>query len=85
MGVGLAGKQNITLALPKDLLQRAKRIAVSRRKSISGLLTEMIEDLVTSEEEYAQARDRQLALLERGLDLGTRGRVTWTRDELHER
>lgn len=80
-----APKQNITLALPKDLLQKAKRIAVNRRKSISGLLTEMIEDLVSSAEEYAQARDRQLALLERGLDLGTRGQASWTRDELHER
>jgi hypothetical protein len=85
MGMGLAEKQNITLAIPKDLLQKAKGIAVSRRKSISGLLIEMIQDLVRSEEEYARARDRQLALLERGLDLGTGGRATWTRDELHER
>jgi hypothetical protein len=78
-------KQNITLAIPKELLQKAKRIAVSRRKSISGLLTEMIADLVSSEEEYAQARERQLALLESGFDLGTRGHAGWTRDELHGR
>ena len=68
----------------KDLLHKAKRIAVNRRKSSSGLLTEMIEDLVSSEE-YAQARDRQIARLKRGLDLGTRGQASWTRDELHER
>ena len=80
-----APRQNITLALSKDLLQKAKRIAVKLRKSISGLLTEMFEDLVSSEEEYCQARNRQLALLERGLDLGTGGQESWTRDELHER
>lgn len=78
-------KQNITLAIPKDLLQKAERIAVDRHQSISGLLTEMIVDLVGSEESYVQARDRQLALLATGLDLGTHGRVSWTRDELHER
>jgi len=80
-----AEKQNITLAIPKDLLQKAKRIAVDRHQSVSGLLTAMIVDLVSSEESYVQARDRQLALLATGLDLGTQGRVSWTRDELHER
>ncbi|HBL29994.1 MAG TPA: CopG family transcriptional regulator [Acidobacteria bacterium] len=78
-------KQNITLAIPKALLQKAKRIAVDRHQSVSGLLTAMIVDLVSAEESYAQARDRQLALLAAGLDLGTQGRVSWTRDELHER
>lgn len=45
----------------------------------------MPKDLVDSEEEYAKARERQLALLEKGYDLGTGGITTWTRDELHER
>jgi len=31
------------------------------------------------------AKERSLALLRDGLNLGTNGRVTWSRDELHER
>lgn len=43
-------RQNVTLALPKKVLQR-----------------------------------RALSSLKRPPNLGTRGRRTWTRDELHER
>jgi calcineurin-like phosphoesterase len=28
---------------------------------------------------------RQLAMLEYGFDLGTKGNITWSREELHER
>lgn len=78
-------KQNVTLAIPKNILQQAKLIAVRQQTSISGLLTRMLEELVESEEEYGRARDQHLALLEHGFDLGTEGQVSWTRDELHER
>jgi tryptophan 2,3-dioxygenase len=78
-------KQNVTLALPKDLLQRAKSVAVNKRMSLSGLLIDLLQDLVDSEEEYAHARDRQLAILERGYRLGTGGSIGWSRDELHDR
>jgi hypothetical protein len=77
--------QNITLAVPKDVLYKAKRIALERRKSLSGLLTQMLTDMVASDEAYDEARCRQLALLERGISLGTQGVIRWTREELHER
>ena len=78
-------KQNITLALPKHLLQRAKLLAVQKQTSISGLLTEALEEMVDLEEGYSRARDRHLALMAQGFDLGTGGSIDWTRDELHER
>jgi hypothetical protein len=78
-------KQNITLALPKHLLQRAKLLAVQKQTSISGLLTEALEEIVDSEEGYSRARDRHLTLMAQGFDLGTEGSIDWTRDELHER
>ncbi len=77
--------QNITLSLPKDILRRVKHIAVERQTSVSGLMVEMLEDLVRRQDAYVQARERQLALMEKGLHLGTNGKITWTRDELHER
>lgn len=37
----------------------------------------MPKDLVDSRDEYTKARERQLALLEKGYDLGTGGIATW--------
>ncbi len=77
--------QNITLAIPKDVLHRARQIAVARQTSLSSMVTQAILDLVEHEDAYQAACDRQLAYLERGMNLGTQGAVTWTREALHER
>lgn len=77
--------QNITLAIPKDILRKAKILAVEKNTSLSGLLTQTLKELVERQEAYDQARHRNLALMERGLELGTHGKTQWTREELHER
>lgn len=77
--------RNITLSLPEDLLRRVKVLAARRETSISRLLAEALTALVAREEGYAQAERRHLALLQRGLNLGTRGQVSWSREALHER
>jgi hypothetical protein len=78
-------RQNITLALPKDLLLKVKMIAVRRQVSVASLLASEIEKLLLREEAYDHACRRHLQVLEQGFDLGTGGRMTSTRDELHER
>ena len=78
-------RQNVTLSLPKSLLKKAKVIAASREKSLSELLRESLEEKVREANGYKRARQKQLKLLKEGLDLGTKGRITTTRDELHER
>ncbi len=77
--------RNVTLSLPDDLLRRAKVLAAQRDTSISRLLTEALTTIVAREEGYTQAQRQHLALLRRGLNLGTRGRASWTREALHER
>ena len=77
--------QNVTLAIPKDILRKAKIIAVQKNTSLSGLLTQTLVEIVSCEESYEQARQRSLELLKSGFDLGTKGNVTWKREELHER
>ncbi|MGE5598216.1 MAG: CopG family transcriptional regulator [Bacteroidota bacterium] len=77
--------QNITLSVPKEILRRVKHIAVERNTSVSGLMVEMLEELVHRDDAYEQARERHMALLKKGFNLGTNGKITWTRDELHER
>jgi len=77
--------QNITLSVRKDVLRKAKLLAVRRNTSLSRLLTETLEELVAREDRYEAARRKHLAMLERGFDLGTGGVATWRRDDLHER
>jgi predicted transcriptional regulator len=77
--------QNITLALPKELLYKIKRVALERRTSVSGLLTQALTEIVAREDSYVTARRRHLAWLEHGADLGTNGKIEWRREDLHER
>ena len=78
-------RQNVTLSLPKLLLKKAKVIAASREKSLSELLRESLEQKVREANGYKKARQRQLKLLKEDLDLGTKGHIATTRDEVHER
>ncbi len=77
--------QNITLALPKKVLRKVKLLAVKRHTSVSGLVTQALEDLVEKEDFYMEARKRQLAWLENGFDLGSGEQIKISREELHER
>ncbi len=77
--------QNVTLSIPKLLLKQAKIIAASQDKSLSQLLRESLEEKVREEADYSKAQKRQLRLLEKGLDLGTEGRMKTRRDDLHVR
>jgi hypothetical protein len=76
-------KQNITLRLSKETIQKARVLAARRSTSISGLLTSQIEQLAETEDEYERAMKRAFARMERGFHLG--GVHKMDRDALHER
>ena len=76
-------KQNVTISLSTDTIQKAKMLAAKRSTSISGLLAEQMESLVGKEEAYERAQRAALALLRKGFHLG--GKVMLSRDKLHER
>lgn len=78
-------RQNVTLSLPKSLLKKAKALAASKEKSLSVLLKESLEEKINEATGYNQARDRQVSALKRGFNLGTKGRITMSREELHAR
>jgi metal-responsive CopG/Arc/MetJ family transcriptional regulator len=78
-------RQNVTLSLPKSLLKKAKVVAATRDKSLSEFLRESLEEKVRDATGYKRARERQLKLLRKGLNLGTKGLITTTREELHAR
>jgi predicted transcriptional regulator len=77
--------QNITLSIPKDILRKAKILAIEQNTSLSGLLTQTLRELVERQEAYDQACGRNLTLLEKGFNLGTEGNINWIREDLHER
>jgi len=77
--------QNITLSLPEEDLREARILAARRGTSVSQLLARMLRETVERETGYDAARQRSLSTLREGLDLGTGGRATWSRDEIHER
>ncbi len=77
--------RNITLSLPEETLREAKVVAAKRGTSVSALLAAALSELVEHESGYAAAKERSLTALGRGRDLGTRGKMGWERDELHER
>ncbi len=76
-------RQNITLSLDKDLLQKARVLAVRRQTSVSGLLRAELEKLVSSEEEYERSKQKAMADLAKGFHFGGGGMMP--REELHDR
>jgi hypothetical protein len=77
------GKQNVTVSLDRQIIQKARIVAARRSTSISGLLARQIEILVGEEEAYERAERQAMILLDQGFHMG--GGVQGSRDELHER
>jgi hypothetical protein len=76
-------KQNLTVSLAPQTIQKIRVLAARRATSISGLLAEHIEMLVEEEEAYEYAQRQAMTMLEKGFHLG--GEIRATRDEWHER
>jgi predicted transcriptional regulator len=76
-------KQNVTISLSTQLIQKVKILAAKRSTSISGLLAAQVEALVNEDDHYERAAASAIARMERGLHLGG-GRMV-SRDELHAR
>jgi hypothetical protein len=76
-------KTKITLRLDAELLQAARAAAAEEGRPLSALLTDQLAAIVRERRGFAQARDRAVARLREGIDLG------WTparsRHEVHER
>jgi predicted transcriptional regulator len=78
-------KQNVTISIPKDVLKKAKHIALNRQTSLSRLLAETLEEIVEKDDAYGRAKERQLAAMKKGFDLGVKGKMAWKREDLHAR
>jgi predicted transcriptional regulator len=78
-------KQNVTISVSKDILRKAKHIAIDRQTSLSRLLADALEDIVEREDRYGKAKARQQAMMKNGFNLGVKGKISWKREDLHAR
>jgi hypothetical protein len=78
-------KQNITLSIRKDILQKVKILAVKQRTSVSALMTNLLEHIVALDEGYQTGKQKYSQLLQQDIDLGTNGLINWSREDLHDR
>ena len=76
-------KQNVTISLTRQTLQKVRVLAARRATSISGLLAKQVEILVGEEEAYGRAQRQAMSLLDQGFHMG--GVIRASREELHER
>jgi metal-responsive CopG/Arc/MetJ family transcriptional regulator len=80
------GNKNVTFNLPESLLHEIKNNAAKRNQSKSSLVTDAVEKMVQQrDDEYEKAKGRILERLDHPFNLGTNDKITWTRDEVHER
>jgi plasmid stability protein len=77
--------KNVTLNLPEPLLRKFRIYAATQNRSMTSLITDAIRKMVDPDDEYEKAKQRILARLENPPNLGTNGKIPWTRDEMHER
>jgi len=76
-------KQNITLAIDKQLLRRARSVAAQRHTSVSSMLADELQRMVARDTEYEQAKAKALAHLSAPFHLG--GKKMARREALHDR
>ena len=77
--------QNVTLSLPEPLLRRFRIYAAAHNKSMTQLMTDAIRALLEQEESDSKAKRRFLDRIRNAPDRGTKSKIRWTRDQLHER
>jgi len=75
--------QKLTVRLDRATGRKAKVLAARRATSVSKLVAQTIEELVSDDEAYEAARRIALGVLRQGFHLG--GTVRASRDELHAR
>jgi metal-responsive CopG/Arc/MetJ family transcriptional regulator len=76
---------NVTVTLPENLIKQARHLAVERGMSLSALVADTIRSTVAAETNRDTASQRMKEILSQRTDLGTKGHITFTREELHER
>ncbi len=71
--------QNVTLAVPKDILHELKLLTTKQEMSLSRYVINLLAEEVSGQKEYEDAMCRNMERLGK-YNLGTEGKIPWTRD-----
>jgi predicted transcriptional regulator len=77
--------KNFTLRIPDGLLAKLRVYAAGRNESVTTVINAAIRQTVSAHDERDAAKRRILERLKNPPDLGTHGKIDWTRDELYYR
>jgi hypothetical protein len=80
-----ADHKNVTLSLPEPLLRKFRVYAAKQNKSMTGIMTELIERTVQPDDDYEERRRQLIEGMRNAKDLGTGGKITWKREDLYDR
>lgn len=80
-------KKSVVLEIPEEILERGERIAAQQQISLSDLVSKLLNEVKidgrVSDAAYEAARQRQLALMKKGLPLTNNGVIDWKREDLY--
>lgn len=76
-------KQNITLALDREILLAARAFAAQQGTSVSAMLTEELREKIGKDRRYAHSKQIALSMLDQPWSLGGFG--IKDREALHDR
>lgn len=83
IGLNRGGKRNLTVQLDEETIQAAKELAVRKHTSVSGLITQKIQEMVAADARYEEAKTRAIEAMRNAEGYGGGG-TTWTREEINE-
>lgn len=75
---------NITMTLDDDVIKKVKKIAVEKNTTLTGLVRDYLTRIAKREDQRIEEVIKQLTKIMNAPDTKI-GKITWTRDELHER
>ena len=75
---------NITMTLEDGIIKKVKKIAVEKNTTLTGIIRDYLTRLAKREEQRRQEVIEELSAMMNDGKVKI-DKITWTRDELHER
>jgi plasmid stability protein len=76
--------RNLTIHLPEQLIRQLRVCAATRNKSMTTVVKEAIERTLVEDGVREAAASRLIRRLQNAPDQGIGGKISWTRDKLHD-
>jgi len=77
--------RNLTIHLPEQLIRQLRVCAATRNQSMTTLVKQAIERTLVENSVREAAASRLIKRLQNAPNRGIGDKVSWTRDEIHDR